>query len=185
MIWANIARPGFLGSRRDEAHANWNNTYGTENWRLVWQAGTKLCLFPTACREFYEESYFEFLSKRPDLVERICSYRDVIDNAPTNVESGLDYTRQEAYSTHIQDIAVRNVMNRMGRKFLGERILQIRGYKSEGAFLSPGVIPFHTPEWIIPPSKAPWWAEIGSVEDFWQSNKYLQVLQEVQGEMFE
>lgn len=188
MLWHNISRPGYLGRNRDRMTEQWNKTYGSGNWRLVWRVGDyESYLFNTACKKFYEESYFQYLHKRPDLLDQICSYGEVIDNAMTNVESGLDYLKQESYSTHIQDIAVRNVMKRLERTFQGpkDKILTIRSQHSSGYFLSPGIIPFHMPDLIIPPSKTPWWAQEASVEDFWQSNKYLQVLMDIQEEMYE
>lgn len=178
MTWYDMGRPGYLGRKRDLAREGWNEQYGRDRWRLVWRAPVDEHEFEIACKIFYEESYFLYLSERPKLVDQICTFGEVYDNSPTNVQSGLDYKIQEAYSTHIQDIAVRNVLWRMNRKFEGppEKMMQIRSQDTNGYFLSPGVIPFVRPDWIHTPSKCPKWATIGSVEDFWQSNKYLQVL---------
>ena len=100
-----------------------------------------------------------------------------MDNALTNITSGRDYTKQEAYSTHIQDIAVRNAMYTLGWKFEGpkDRILVIRSKDSAGYKYGPGNIPFYVPAWIEQPSRCPEWANPGSVEDFWQSNKWLYI----------
>jgi nicotinate-nucleotide adenylyltransferase len=101
---------------------------------------------------------------------------DVYDIQPSNVESGLDYHKQECTATHLQDIAVRRVLVRLGRSFKGDHLVQIRGHESEGYRLNPGKVPFHEPESIIEPTFAPgrWW-DAHSVEDFWQSNKVLEV----------
>lgn len=178
--WCDTSRPGFLGSQRDVIHKRWNHNFGEGKWRLVWRADGTDYDFRDACRYLYEESYYQYLKNRPDLIEKICSYGEVIDNAITNIESGCVYTHQESRATHIQDIAVRNVLGRLHRIFTGaiDNILVIHGPRSNGAFLSPGVIPFFQPHWIQPPSKTPWWAQEGSVEDFWQSNKHLQILQD-------
>jgi NAD dependent epimerase/dehydratase family enzyme len=94
------------------------------------------------------------------------------------VASGQDYTKQEAFSTHIQDIAVRNVLRRLGVQFTGKngKLLQIRSSDSEGFKYGPGNIPFAWPHLIQQPSLCPKWANQGSVEDLWQSNKMLQIL---------
>lgn len=183
--WKNIERPGYFGKRREIAYTKFNSQYGRDNWRLRWLIVTStgktlapIALgFLQACKLVYEESYFRYLRERPDDVDFICSFTDCIDNAPTNVHSGLDYNAQEALSTHIQDIAVRNVLARLGRSFTGERteLLVIRSADSNGYRFGPGNVPLFAPGIITQPSMVPWWGNAGSVEDFWQSNKWLQV----------
>lgn len=191
--WSNHQRPGYFGRRRDEKIAALDTTHGKGRWRLAWVVGPPPANFVTctpwptgsydfedACRSFYEHSYFERLKTRPGDIDFICSFGECIDNAPTTVLSGCDYLKQESYSTHIQDIAVRNVLRRLGRKFEGpsEKILVIRSENSNGFRFGPGNVPFALPNIIQQPSLRPKWANEGSVEDFWQSNKYVQVLQE-------
>jgi hypothetical protein len=48
-----------------------------------------------------------------------------------------------------------------------------RSADSEGFRFGPGNVPFFEPTQITQPSLCPKWANPGSVEDFWQSNKYL------------
>lgn len=136
--------------------------------------------FVTACR-LYEESYFRWLRLHPAELEFACTYGECIDNTPTNIQSGRDYSIQESYSTHIQDIAMRNALTRLDRKFEGptDKILIIRSKDSEGYRFGPGNIPFAFPKTIVQPSKCPSWASSGSVEDFWQSNKWLQIKQKL------
>lgn len=173
--YTRITRPGYFGRRRDQKVAEYNAQYGAGNWELRWAAEDLALTFETACKRFYERSYYEYLSARPELVDWICSYGECIDNAPTNVTSGLDYTKQEAFSTHIQDIAVRNVLRKLSRSFEGpqSKVLVIRSKDSDGYKIGPGNVPFYDAALIHAPSKCPDWANAGSVEDFWQSNKYL------------
>lgn len=197
--WKTLSRPGYFGRRKKQKHAMFDESYGPGNWRLVWilppiEAGKfdadlafeetpqRLLVpgayeFADACKFFYEESYVRWFARMPAELEFVCTYGECIDNAPTNVDSGLDYTIQEAYSTHIQDIAVRNTLVRLGRKFEGpkDKILVIRSKDSEGYRFGPGNVPFHDPRRIVQPSKSPDWSNEGTVEDFWQSNKFLQV----------
>lgn len=172
-----IERPGYFGRRRDEKVAAYDAKHGKGKWRLVWELSLHRMEFLAACRYHYERSYYEYLRGRKEDVDFICSYGECIDNAPTNVECGLDYSKQEAFSTHIQDIAIRNVLHLLGRKFEGpkDKILVIRSKDSEGFRFGPGNVPFHRPDFIHAPSMCPAWAGRGSVEDFWQSNKWLEV----------
>lgn len=173
--WTTIGRPGYFGRRRDEKIAAYNKTYGVDNWRLVWLVDNQPYDFVTACKLFYEESYYRWFAAHLDAVDHVCRFGECIDNAPTNVQSGLDYMKQESFSTHIQDIAVRNVLHRMDRKFAGTGILTIRSQDSNGWQYGPGNIPFYDRKLITQPEVCPSWAKSGSVEAFWQSNKNLQV----------
>lgn len=174
--WTFDHRPGYFGKRRDEKIAYYDRQFGEGNWRLVWRVGEETYDFVSACKNFYEESYYRYLKDRPADVDFICSYGECIDNAPTNVQSGLDYNKQESASTHIQDIAIRNVIARLGRRFDGpkSKILVIRGPDSEGFCFNPGNVPFHDQALIQVPQMSPSWAYDDSVESFWQSNKWLQ-----------
>jgi hypothetical protein len=188
MSWRNDHRPGYFGRRKTEIITKLNADLGEGNWRLGWVIGADSyeesakneigCLdFVQACKEYYEESYYRFFLNRPWEIDFVCKYIECYDNAMTNIESGLDYSKQESYSTHIQDIAVRNVLKRLGREFMGinGKHLQIRSPDSDGFRFNPGNVPFFAPELITHPSLAPTWAKQGSVEDFWQSNKWIQV----------
>jgi hypothetical protein len=180
--WRNVERPGYFGKRRDTIIARYNATYGEDGWRLVWivpgfrGAPSVILNFEQACKVIYEESYVRYLQDRLDDVGFICTFTECIDNSPTNVHSGLDYTAQEASSTHIQDIAMRNALRRLGYWFTGvrEELLVIRSADSNGYRFGPGNVPLYRAELIQQPSKCPQWATPGSVEDFWQSNKFLQ-----------
>jgi hypothetical protein len=176
--WVYEYRPGYFGRKRGFIHEKFNEMYGPGRWRIVWNAQASAFSFEEACLVFYEKSYDDYLSTRSDLLDFICSFGECIDNAITNIQSGCDYTKQESYSTHIQDIAVRNVLKKHGFKFRGspDKILTIRGADSNGYHFAPGNIPFYDPRLIAQPSLAPKWAQTGSVEDFWQSNKWLQIL---------
>lgn len=170
-----VRRPGYFGRRRDAIVKDLNDKYGVGEWELRWYVPSqnKSYSYEEACIFCYEESYFQYLKDMPLSIDYICSFKECIDNAITNIFSGCDYTKQEAFSTHIQDIAVRNVLRRLERKFTGREILTIRSEDSNGYIYGPGNIPYMNPDDIYQPSKAPKWAKVGSVEDFWQSNKFI------------
>jgi hypothetical protein len=196
MTWFFAERPGFFGRRRAEKIAALNEKYGRDNWQLrhvipfdyngvvpcsaALEPGFPVKIehtydFPAACVTFYEESYYRWLKMHPEQVDFICQFKDVYDNDISNIQSGLDYTHQHdagSYATHIQDIAIRCVLNRLGRTFTGANggYLQIRGHEA-GQHLNPGHVPFFNPSLILQPSLRPTWAKEWSVEDMWQSNK--------------
>ena len=178
-LWRRAYRLGYFGRRRDQIIQSFNDKYGEGNWELRWC--TEACpdglTFESACIAYYEYSYIVWFEGHSDEVDFVCSFGECIDNAATNVQSGCDYTKQEAFSTHIQDIAVRNVLKCLNRKFEGssDNILVIRSSDSNGHKYGPGNIPFYSRSGIQieQPSLCPKWANRGSVEDFWQSNKWL------------
>jgi hypothetical protein len=66
------------------------------------------------------------------------------------------------------------------RGFRGKYLLQIRGPKSPGFFLSPAVIPVHDPMLLVPNSQVTsWFSKEGcghmSIEAFWQNSKVIEV----------
>jgi hypothetical protein len=204
MRWLNDHRPGYFGRKRDSKISFLNTNFGEGKWRLAWVVEPKLraealllpagfpeddvqrvlneeaFTFADACRIFYEHSYWLFLRDHPGDVDFICSHGECIDNDMSNIASGCDYTKQESWATHIQDIAVRNVLRRLERKFEGpsDKILVIRSADSNGFKYGPGNVPFYDPKLITQPSLSPKWANAGSVEDFWQSNKWVQIAAE-------
>lgn len=123
----------------------------------------------------YEEAYFHHLESDSDLRNWIVeSFCEVYDNALTNIGSGCDYSIHEAPTVHLQDIAIRRVLLRLGLSFKGDELLQVRGVGSNGYRLNPGRLAFHIPEEIVQPNVQGCWQQ-DSIEDFWQSNKVLAV----------
>jgi len=64
----------------------------------------------------------------------------------------------------------------MGLWFKGKELIQIRqekGTHSLSMILSPGRVLFHKPELIKKPEITGWWHP-GTVESFYQSNRFLQ-----------
>lgn len=174
--WETVERPGYFGSKREAKHAEYDQRFGVGNWRLAWDVNGQP-FTREQMNMLYEDSYFEFLLAHPEVLDELVSVAcDVYDDAPTNVESGLDYTCQETERTHVQDIAIRRAVSRLGRVFEGSELLQIRdnlGTHPLSMTLSPGRIPFHRKDLLLQPELEGWW-EPGSVESFYQSNKVLQ-----------
>jgi len=189
--WENVRRPGYFGRSRDQKFAALDAEFGQGNWRVRWcislPAPHRIARlgfdFEYACKNFYEMSYLAYLIFNSAELDYICSFEEVIDNGISNITSGFDYNKQESNATHIQDIAIRKVLKRLGLHFRPSKsamidphkVLVVRGPDTSGGHLNPGQVPFIWPHLIEMPSMRPDWAKPWSVEDFWQSNKYIQV----------
>ena len=175
--------PGYVGKRRNDLWAKRDAKYGEGNWQTVWLVEGNYLEYEEACR-LYEEAYFEYFKRRPELLEHLLEVAsNVYDDEPSNVESGFDYSKRGELRTHIQDIAIRNCVKRFGREFKGDKLIQIRdriGVHPLSLALSPGQVPFHRADLLSSPdnleeirAKA-WWLP-ASVEDFYQRAKRLVV----------
>lgn len=176
-VWTTIERPPPFGADRDKRYQEYDARYGKGNWRLVWDIGGN-SVGRDGVVMLYEDAYYEFFRKNPDVLEHLLrDASDVYDDAPSNVQSGFDYAKQETDRTHLQDISIRRCVLRLGRKFAGKSLVQIRdtqGSHPLSVTLSPGQVPFHMPALIKQPEATGWWKP-GSTESFYQSNRVLQV----------
>jgi hypothetical protein len=174
-MWKTLERPGYFGKKRDEIFRQYSEKYGADGWRTMWQWNGEIVPWLVACH-IYEDGYYADSFKREDLWRELShTAKDVYDYNPADVESGLDYTVQKGIATHLQDISIRRVVMRRGWKFEGDKLVQIRSHSEYwGENLSPGRVEFHLPELIIAPHIESWW-DNNSIEDFYQSNKIIQV----------
>jgi hypothetical protein len=174
--WETVGRPGYFGRHREERHREFDSRYGVGNWRLAWQIGERVGDLGEAVM-LYEDAYLAWLLLLPHLADELTEEAsDVYDDDPSNVSSGLDYLAQETQRTHLQDIAIRRCLVRLGRAFRGGQLIRIRDSQGDHPLslaLSPGRVPFHRSDLIVPPPLEGWW-QPGSVESFYQSNKLLQ-----------
>ncbi len=173
-----IDRPGYFGDKRETIFEGYDKHYGRDNWKIGWIWNGDIIPFDIVCG-LYEAAYYADSFAREDLWKQLVSEAcDVYDDNVSNVDSGYDYLVQETGSTHIQDIAVRNVVLKRGWNFKGDGLVQIRSSSDDvGKYLSPGKVPFHMPEYIVEPI-AGWWGK-GSVEEWYQSAKVLVVNNEI------
>ena len=171
-----LYRPGYSGGLKRDRDRDRDEWYGAGHWRTAFRWGQRLISYDEALM-LYEDAYLAFFKQNPDDLDWLCqTASDVFDNSDSNVLCGTDYSAQEAMSTHLQDIAVRSCLIRLGRVFEGDHLVEIRDRHSEGFRLNPGQIMFHRPELIVQPEHRSWWKE-GSIESFWQANKVFLVKQ--------
>jgi hypothetical protein len=170
--------PGYFGKRRDQKHQEFDQKYGHGNWQIARAVNGRI-LTDEQSMMLYEDAYHQHLKKNGDVLEWLVrTASEVYDNAETNVQSGLNYQIQEAKSNHLQDIAIRRSLIRLGTWFRGDHLVQVRGPETEGYCLMPGKVPFHMP-YIIEKKRHEGWWEKDSVEDFWQANKVVVVKKEL------
>ena len=177
MQWITVRRPGQTGFKKNELYNEWNFNYGKDNWRKAHIFNGQILLKPDI---FFicEDAYYHHSLTNPELwYELLSQARDIYDMKIEEVESGIDYNKQHEY-TRFHDICIRRVVLRRGWKFTGDKLIQIRYEEDKPDYFSnifdPGKVPFHLPLLIEKPNIEGWWNK-ESVEDFYQSNKVLQV----------
>ena len=166
--------PGYFGKRREQRHAEFDQKYGNGCWAIAREVRGRI-ISDSASLMLYEDGYYHYLSQNRGVLEWLVkTASDVYDNSTTNVNSGLDYSIQENKGNHLQDIAIRRAVIRLGESFRGDHLVKVREPESEGYRLQPGQVPFHLPEIIRNPRQEGWWNR-DSIEDFWQSNKVIAI----------
>jgi len=181
--WQQISNnsTGYLGKKRNLSWVERDELYGKGEWQMGWQIEGKLLEYPEVC-QLYGDAYYEYFKKRPELLEHLLEVAsDVYDDNPLNVEAGTDFTKRGEERTHIGDTAIRRAVQRLGREFKGDKLLQIHDREGDHPLslaLSPGQVPFHNLELLSNPDNLneirvdAWWLP-GSVEDFYQRAKRL------------
>jgi len=184
----------YSGNKKNTIYQRFNEKFGEEHWLPAHFFDEKVVSRYDAYL-IYEEGYYQFLKKNPDIRKWIVqTASEVFDIATSNVASGLDYCVQECDATHLQDITVRRALTRLQLEdegisydpenlpvipiFEGDHLVQIRGHETEGYVLTPGQVPFHRPELGVDEPKRSCWKK-DSVEDIYQRNKVLIVNPEV------
>lgn len=178
-VWTTVERPGYLGKMRDVVAAGWDVEHGAGNWRIAYEWVGEVVDRAFAL-QIYEDAYAAFFTRNPDTAHAVTNFfADVYDTAESNAGQ-WDYVRQETPNNHIHDVAIRRALLRLGRRFRGTGLLHVRWTDSPGYFLNPGIVGFHLPDCISRATikdygnKGQWWRG-GSIEDFYQKNKVLQV----------
>lgn len=169
---------GQFGSKKSAIGRDLNREYGFMSWRIAWQVENGEAIPFEKALDYYEKAYLEHFTRNPDIASYVAdNFSNVYDTNEANISSGTDYSKQEGKSTHLQDIAIRRVLETLGLEFKGEKLLQIRSRSRDkvGKTLSPGKVPFNHPELIKKDGNKPRWCLEDSIEHFWQSNKVLQI----------
>lgn len=187
--WVTIARPGYLGSRRDEMYAQWNEEYGESNWRITWVDATGREHDFDSIFQVYVHGYINYFIDHPDEAEFIArNFSYAYDETPITREQAFDpyaLVGKPGVSNQFHHAALNVAMQTLDYRFSGSEPLQVRIGKPgtppetwpSGWRWNPGDIPCAMPEWIPNVKNEKKWWSGGSVEDFYQSSKVLQVRQ--------
>ncbi len=166
-----VFRPGFFGADKAAIIARLNEWFGENNWQIGYLVNGKMVGREEVLR-LYEDAYVEYFRANPEQLKWLLSEAsDVYDTALSNA-GRMNYDDQETPDNHYHDIAIRRAVTRLGKSFQGQRLIHVRGPRTEGYSLNPGYIPFHKPELIVKPQLAGWWRPY-SIEAFYQSAKEI------------
>lgn len=172
LYWEIKEYPGYFGYRKSKIHGHFTDKYGT--YQIAWAINGTL-LDQRSALQLYEDAYYQFLKRNPELTDwLINTAADIYDTLPSNVISGINYEMQDPNKpNHYHDIAIRRCLLRLHKWFKGDHLVEIRGLRSEGYVLNPGIVPFHQPKLIHQPEWKANWIIPWSIESFWQSNKVI------------
>jgi len=179
-----VARPGYFGKQREQKIREYRKQFGACT-QEAWQIGNLILDFSEAVL-LYDDAYFNHLNTLPpERINWITSFSECYDSNIQNINCGLEHDERVS-PRHIQDVSVRKALIRMGTYFKGwrgwesslykeEELLHIRNEGTNGYELMPGRVPFHKPKLILPyeVDNFPKWADVYSIEGFWQLNKVL------------
>jgi hypothetical protein len=105
---------------------------------------------------------------------------NIYDTDLSNINSYLNYKKQETPDNHIHDIAIRRSLIRLGKWFKGKELIRVRWKVIENRDYDPGAILFHRPELISKEEIKDYndwkiWGLPNTIEDWYQRNKVLQI----------
>ncbi|HMZ27018.1 MAG TPA: hypothetical protein PLM37_06830, partial [Elusimicrobiota bacterium] len=169
----DFVRPGYFGYNAPAIRQRLDEWFGPNGWSIKHIVRGRV-VEESEAFALYEEGYYQYFKSHPEELDRLVRMaRDVYDTDPSNVASGGDYTKQgDTAARHLQDVAIRNVVKRLGRTFEGTELIQVRGRGTPGEQWAPGNIPIHDASLIRQPEMRNWW-KAGSVESFFQSTKII------------
>lgn len=188
--WIVAEHPGYLGSRRTRRMHEWTERYGEGNWRLDhWETADGKRLGYDEVFQIYVEGYEKYFREHPGEAQHlITNFSSGYDQDPITREQAFDpyaLYNQPGVANQFHHVAFnRALVTVTGRVFQGTVPIQVRegkpGTPEEqqplGWRWSPGRIPCATPEIIpqVPLEGKPWW-QPGTIEDFYQRAKVLEV----------
>lgn len=188
-VWVTVERPGYFGKKRAEFEERWNKEYGEGNWQIVLETPQGKILSFDGLMEVYIEGYAEYFRKHPEEVRYVTeNFSYCYDKEMVTKEEAFDpYARFEkpGHVNQFHNVAMNIALEKvLGMPFKGKEPLKVRAAKpgtSESEWPAgwkwqPGLIPCVHPEEIFDMNFEGQWWEKGSIEDFYQCNKALQIL---------
>lgn len=186
--WQTIARPGYQGKKKDEQIVSWNQKYGVENWRMVWETKEgEVMFFEDIFWRVYVPGYVKHFLAQPEEARWITdNYSFAFDKDEIRREQAFDLYalyNKPSVANQFHHVALNIALEwYLGLPFKGSRPVRVREGKPgtveeewpEGWRWSPGRIPTVRADLIPDLELAGWW-EPGTIEDFYQKAKVVQV----------
>jgi hypothetical protein len=187
-IWHTAEHPGYLGKKKDEMYRLWNEKYGEGVWRLVNETAIgEIFSYEDIIWKMYVPGYAAHFLKYPNEAKFVTdnyAYGYDKDLVPKNQAFDIyALYNKEGIANQFHHVAFNVALEYyLGQKFKGIMPIQVREGKPgtldldqpEGFRWSPGRIMSVRPDLIPTPTVDGWWSK-GSIEDFYQSSKALQI----------
>jgi len=158
-----------LGVNRDKFLAKVTRVAGKGNWFWAFFVKKKLYSWEWGL-QLYEDAFWEHLKHNiDDFKNLVDNYSNVYVTNRFDIESGLDYKKQNQHSDHYSDIAVRRCLVRFGLSFKGKDILDLNK-----SMFSQKSVPFHLPHLINKPD------DNGSAKSWLDTNRLIVTAPEIE-----
>lgn len=155
-VLEKIGRAGNFRTRQ-LTQERWTKQYGN-SWFVGYLYNDKAYTYEEALKEFYNKSYYEFMKNNSEVVEELCNEAKELYNPHAEKTGGVD----------LQVPAVLEALKKLGKEIHGNKRIAIGTYGAKY-----GII-YHPLSTTLSPYKVPLWCNKDlSVENFWQSYKYL------------
>ncbi len=191
VTWTTVDRPGYFGKGREEQEKLCNEKYGKDNWRLAWQTPQGTVLTYDGVIQEYIEGYTEYFRQHLDEAKYLTdNYSFAYDKEIITKEEAFDpyaLYQKPGKANQFHHVALNIALEKvLDMPFTGKEAIKVRAGKPNtpieewpvGWKWHPGRIPCIHPEEIYNGEFPNQWWEKGSIEDFYQSNKVLQIKSE-------
>lgn len=174
--WTIVERqPKPFGLERKKREKELGQQY-PDGWQETWRWGD-IIISKSITMSIIEDAYYHYLREDHNtLLNLLSQAAEVYEQGLDDIESGIDYTKQEGMAFHYSDIALRRAVIRLGEEMRGEMPICIPRplFTGEGIMpkLSTYNAPFHVRKNIIRPYVEGDWKE-NSIECFYQSNRVI------------
>lgn len=156
---------GDLGADRDKFISKVTRVAGKGNWFWAFKVGKKLYSWEWGL-QVYEDAFYEYFKNNVELIKPLIeNYHDVFVINRFDLESGIDYKKQNQNKDHYNDIAIRRCLVRFGLWFKGKELLEINN-----SLYSHIKIPFHLAHL----------AKNTSVKTWFDDSRYIVVAPEIE-----
>lgn len=172
--WVVLGRLEYSKKKEKNVTKELTKKFGKRNWKIATLIDNKLLKMDSTF-DYIEESYMDYFNKNPEILDwLVLTAKNVYVNYETDIKSETDYSKQESDTIHYIDIAIRRVLEKLGKNFQGSKLIQIKGENTDGFILTTEIVPFSSPQLIFRPQVKGDWNK-DSIESFYRSNKVLAV----------